>query len=78
MGWAEIYLAVAVVIGSPPGIVAAVRRHDAAAVVGVLVLGILGAVVLVGTEPARTLRIAIPLLAVGVAVSAVAWRAAGR
>ncbi len=91
MGWLELFLTVAVVVGSPPAIVAAVRRYEAAAVVGVLVVGVLGGILLVagavavmfngyvegtGMEPARTLYIAIPLLVAGIAVSALAWRVA--
>jgi hypothetical protein len=91
MGWVEILLAVATLIGSPPAIFAAVRRYEAAVVVGVLAIGVLGAIVLIagaialmfngyvedtGMKPARTLPVAIPLLAIGLAVWAMAWRAA--
>jgi hypothetical protein len=93
VGWLEIYLVVAAIVGSPPAILAAARRHDPAGVVGVLVIGILGAAVLVagavalmfngyvedaGMEPAQTLHIAIPLLAIGIAVSGAAWWIAAR
>ena len=93
VGWLEIYLVVAAIVGSPPAILAAARRHDPVEVVGVLVIGILGALVFVagavalmfngyvedtGMEPARTLHIAIPLLLFGIAVSAAAWRIAAR
>ena len=93
MGSSEIYLVAAAIVGSPPAILAAARDHDPARVVGVLALGILGAAVLgvgavalmfngyaedSGMEPSNTLLVAIPLLAIGVAISAAAWRIAAR
>jgi hypothetical protein len=87
VGWLELYLLAAAAIGSPPAIAAA-RRPELVGIIGVLVVGFLGALVLLagavallyngyvedaGTAPARTLHIAIPLLAVGIAVWAAAW-----
>jgi hypothetical protein len=93
VGWSELYLVAALIVGSPPALLAAARDHDPAKVVGVLALGILGAAVLgfgavalmfngyvedSGMEPTPTLHIAIPLLAIGLAISAAAWRIAAR
>jgi hypothetical protein len=93
VGWSGIFLVCAGILGLPPAYLAVARRHDPAGVVAVLVIAVLGAVALLagivalmyngyvedaGMEPARTLHIAIPLLAVGVSVSGAAWWIAAR
>jgi hypothetical protein len=93
MDWLEIFLVITAIMGLPPAGLAITRRHDPAAVVAVLVIGVLGAVALLagavalifngyvedtGSEPVQTLHIAIPLLAAGVSVSAAAWWIAAR
>jgi hypothetical protein len=93
VSWFHIFLAVGAVIGLPSAIVATARKHDPVGVVAILAIATFGGVVLVaggvalmfngyvedaGMEPARTLHIAIPLLVVGLGISAYAWWVAAR
>ena len=93
MGLLGIYAVVVAALGLPPALFATARERDSGCVLRVLLMGILGAAVLVagayallfdgyvedqGMQPARTLPIAIPLLALGTGVSIAAWWKAAR
>ena len=92
MGWVVI-LAVAALFGAAPAGAASHRGHGLSAVLLVFGLHLLALIVLgagalalafngyvedYGMEPARTLHVAIPLLAVGALFTAAVWYVAGR
>jgi hypothetical protein len=93
MEWVVLLLMVAALIGAAPAGVARRRGHGAGMVLLVLVLMVLGVGVLAagalalmfngyvegyGSEPGRTLDVALPLLGLGFLLGAVAWYIAGR